>query len=322
MYDADDAALRHPPPPLVVMSYMWITDPQDAPMSWAVGLTRQACVPGWRSRLNHTDTRALEDVLSGALAAHYAWSALSLRDAMRAGQRAGLPEALNLTACEYASALLNDQIHPSPAGARLMGDALIELLDRAVAAYNSTREGEGEDDVAPALPASPFTRGAWAPGGHSRCTDAAHFALVREEHAGEAAWAFVESEEVRDAATGATRRVDKPGLVTTTPDAEVTLALSTRFARTPRAANVTLVAHFLQSYERMGDATLRCVAGCACDALLLRGSASQLFSVAATAAVNVTQSARCRLRATCAPSPRGAKCKLLRLVVQTLHAAA
>jgi hypothetical protein len=294
--------------PLVVLSYLWTTEPTDNNMSWAVGLARNRCVPGWQHRMAASlRERSVEDNLAPALA-YYGWSALSLRNAMWAGLRDGMPARHNLSsACEYASAFLNDQIHPNGAGMRLMGDALIALLNASRAVYDA-------DAHDPRPPTRPLTPGAWARR-HSMCTDAQQFETTT--NGSDAGWAFVAEEEVRDRDTNVTRRVPKPGLLATTAGAAVTVLLNTRFAKAPPDAAVTLHVHYLTSYERMGDAELSCVAGCACADTRLNGTVPEAFSVTTIAALNVTQAERCALRLVARASPRGAKFKLLRLVVET-----
>lgn len=296
------------PVPLVIMSYLWVSDPQDFNGSWDVGLSLRRCrIVDWRHRLESSlRARSLEDAVSAA-AAYYGWSAVSLRNAMWAGLRDGLMARMNLSSvCEYASVFQADQIHPSGAGARLMGDALVWLLNASRAVFYTAAPDAR-------APTTPLTPGAWA-GVHSLCTDAKNFALLPAQSVQN--WTWVPGEDIRSKAGNATRYVAKPGLVAHADGAEVALALSTRIARAPRNATVTLLVHYLTSYEQMGDAVLSCTASCVCEPTRLPGTVTENFSVTTTAAVTVTQARRCVLHFVVHATPTGSKFKITRLEVQ------
>ena len=292
------------PIPLVVMSYLWVTDPLDDVSSWAVGNNRRKCGgPTWPHRMESSLREpSLEDHLLPA-AAYYGWSALSLRNAMWAGLRDHDLGRLNVTECEYASIFLGDQIHPSHAGMRFMGDALVALLRSSLAAYQPDALQYAH------RPSSPFTAGTWSWGRRS-CTDAAHF----NPHSAYG-WEYVESENAVDHATNTTRRIAKPGFVATRAGASAVIVVSTRFPHVDRRATSEVRVHYLTSYEHMGDAVVSCVDGCKCDPTRLVGTVTELISVTAHTILNVTQSTRCNLRFEVVASSKGSKFKLLFLEV-------
>lgn len=296
--------------PLVLMSYLWVTDPLNDNTSWTVGNNRRACgKSAWEHRMESSLRAAAVEDSFAPLSAFYGWSSISLRNALFASLRDGALERLNVTECEFASILLGDQIHPSMAGMRFMGDALIELLHAAVAVY--------EPRVVTELtrrPRSPFIPDAWT-FRRTSCTEAVHFHIVSENGRG---WAFVAGEDVLDHATNTTRFVPKPGLLAHDEGATVTLALKTRLMGTNKDSPVELLVFYLTSYEKMGDAVMTCMHGCSCKSTRLNGTVSELISVESHVSVNVTQSMHCNIQFVTERTVKGSKFKLLRMTVQEI----
>ncbi len=304
------------PLPAVLMSYLWVTEPSDDMQSWHVGVRRAHGCDALGGNFSHRISSSMagisgEDRL-GAAAAYYGWSALSLRNAVWAGLRDGAARRMNLTDCEFVSLYYNDQIHPSNAGMRYLGDVLVAMLQQAVARFGGDAAGARAD--AYALPRAPLVPGAWDDR-HRKCMRAKDL-----EPALNSGWAFVEEEEVFDHASNTTRRVAKPGLVATAAGATVRLLVNTRFPRSPAEAPVALTVEFLRSYEHMGNARLECVHQCACAPQLLNGTHGVKSSITADATFNVTQALHCAIELTVVDATDSGqhKFKLIGLTAQTL----
>jgi hypothetical protein len=138
------------------------------------------------------------------------------------------------------------------------------------------------------------------------CNDAQNLAVRAAD-----GWAFFSSEIVKN------RTVYKPGWIARTPGAALEFSVAASFQGSPAAANATLKAVFLRSYEHMGAARLECVAGCACDGVELQGHGTERVSVEHTASMNVSQAHECVLRLTVLPESLSGehKVKLINLAV-------
>lgn len=302
-------------PPAVLMSYLWVTDPKDDWQSWHVGVARNACDAPGGANFSHRVASSMADVSGedrlGAAASYYGWSALSMRNAIWAGLRDGAARRMNLSECEYISLYYDDQIHPSPAGARFLGDALVALLQEAVARFGNASAARADPY---ALPRTSLTPGAWADH-HRMCTATKDLNAVTAR-----GWAYVSGEDVVDHARNTTRHVAKPGFMATAAGASVELQVNTRFRHTPVDAAVALTLEFLRSYEHMGNARLECLHLCACEPQLLNGTHDVKASVAAAVTFNVTQSRHCAIQLTVLNETQSGehKVKLLALTVQTM----
>lgn len=312
LYDQLAHRVQHgdAPLPLVMLSYVWVTDPADHELSWSVGLLRRnKCNANFTHRVRASMTGvAAEDRLSAA-AAYYGWTMLSMRNMLWASLRDGAHVRLNLSECEFISALFEDQIHPSRAGARLMGDALIMLLQQAVARFGSANATARADAFT--LPTEPLVPGSWSERS-PMCTEAKDLTIIISD-----GWEFVAFEDVLDHASNTMHRVDKPGLLATRAGATVKLLVNTRFMRTNESAPATLRLGFLRSYEHMGAARVECLHHCACAAATLQAHHESPTSVMADASLNVTQARHCTLQLTVVDATESGehKFKLLTLLV-------
>jgi hypothetical protein len=283
------------PPPLVLLSAFTLVDAADTPEGERIALcvgrfgdscSADGCSAGAAARLVARVTGSAgsgtEDALAAA-ARRYGWAAVSLRDALAAGIRDGAPRALNWTECEWINAFLKDWVHPSLPGRRLLGDALLSLLLAAQDAASGEADACDASPLPVALPAAPLVRGARAPGLRA-CEEAEQLGVTAAD-----GWALVKTELVNG------HIVHKPGWIATTPGAELSFNISTSFPAAPREARVALTLRFLTSYEHMGVAELRCVAGCACERALLQAHAEAHVSVEHTGGVSATQAHACAL---------------------------
>ena len=260
--------------------------------------------------------------LMAAAARRYGWSTLSLRDAMHAGLRDGAHSALGWSACEWLNAFYKDRVHPSKQGARLMADALLQLLlqaqDAEDAACGDAADAAavgmaGADVSAVLLPPMQLPRFApVAPGAFAAplrlCNDVRHMEVRLSD-----GWEFTETEVVRN------KTVHKRGWIGRTPGAALEFVVATRFKDVPPALNATLVVSFLTSYEHMGAAALTCVVGCACDGAALQGHVAERVSVEHSVALNVTQARECVLRLDVLPDTLSGEHKV-KLITVTANA--
>ena len=315
----------HPrsPPPAVLLSYLWVTEPKDDIQSWHVGVRRShAC--DYFAEHNMTFLHRVSSSMGGvsaedrlsAAAAYYGWTALSLRNAIWAGLRDGMARRMNLSDCEFISLYYNDQIHPSRAGMHYLGDILISLLKEAVARYSGNATDARVD--AYTLPAATLLPGDDAVAGRERiCLPAADLEPVANH-----GWEMVMEEEMFDHGTHTTRKVQKPGLIATVPGSSMRLLVNTRFPHTPEAAPVSLTVQYLTSYEHMGIATLACVHRCVCEPQVLNGTHAGVVKVSTDASTtfNVTQSRHCAVELTVANATDSGehKVKFLGITVETL----
>lgn len=266
------------------------------------------------------DTASSPDLVS-ATARRYGWSTLSLRDAMLAGLRDGAHTALGWSACEWLNAFYNDRVHPSPQGSRLVADALLHLLLQAQdaedaacgdAADTAAAGVEGSDALAVLPPIqlprfAPIAPDAFA--APLRLCNDVRFMDIRAADG----WNFTETELVRNMS------VHKRGWIARTPGAALEFVVTTRFKDAPLALNATLVVSFLTSYEHMGAASLKCVAGCVCDGAELQGHVTKHVSVEHTVALNVTQAQECVLRLVVLPETLSEEHKV-KLITVTANA--
>jgi hypothetical protein len=286
------------PPPLVILSYLWVTDPKNDETSWDVGNNRHKCLMRtWEHRMESSFRQPSVESVLAPVAAYHGWSTVSMRNFLWGSYRDGLATRLGLNDCEFASILLGDQIHPSEAGARLMGDALILLLKSAMAVYSP-------DAHAVLRPVRPYADAA-QPVSRMVCVDAEHMAITRNH-----GWTFESHDVVFNHATKTFRNVSKPGLVAVEHGAELEVAFSTRLPLVRLSDAVTVFVHYLTSYERLGDATLRCTSGCTCEPTLLRGHVNEVISVDTYARVEVTQSKSCVFSYLTAQTEHGSRFKI------------
>ena len=307
------------PPPAVLLSYLWVTDPTDDVQSWHMGVKREhAC--DYFAEHNSTFQHRLSSSMSGVTAedrlstaaAFYGWTALSLRNAIWAGLRDGAAQRMNLSDCEFVSLYYNDQIHPSRAGVHYLGDVLVSLLKEAVARFGGNATDARAD--AYTLPAATMLPGASA-ARERMCLPATDL-----EPAVNHGWTLVLEEEVFDHATNTSRMVPKPGLIATEPGSSVRLLVNTRFPHTAEAAPVALTVQYLRSYEHMGNAVLTCVHRCECEPQLLNGTHAVKVSTETAATFNITQSRHCAVQLTVADATDSGehKVKFLGFSVETL----
>jgi hypothetical protein len=230
-----------------------------------------------------------------ALCRRYGWAMLSMHDMLAAGMRDGLPAALGWSECEWVNAFYGDDIHPSPAGMRVLGDALLSLL---LAAQDAADEAEVEEDAdgAAALPVLlprnvPLSgAAAWPPASRS-CAEADNLTPSRAE-----GWHYTPFEIVKG------RQVWKKGWLANATGATLELPLRTRMRALPAEQAVALTVRYLTSYEHMGAAQLSCVApSCECAPLTLQGHAGERVSVERSAMTRVSQAEACTLRMTVLP---------------------
>lgn len=311
--------LPRPPPLLLLHAFSVVDSGQPGvPGAGCVAESRRygatcsaaGCEPEVLARrLMNLTGRTSEDYLSAA-AVTEGWATLSMRDALAAGLRSGAHQALNWSSCEFMAAFLNDRIHPSKPGARLIADALLSLVLRAQAEA-ATRPDCGESIVPP--PPRPPAAVPVAGGlefAARRCVAAQQLQVGRAE-----GWALLAGEEVKG------RFVHKPGWVGNASGASLAFALDTRLRGAPALdAPVELVLRHLVSYQGMGAASLACTPPCACEPALLQGYASERVSVERAASVLVPQLEHCALVLTILPasaSPDGGhKVKLIGLALR------
>ena len=310
-------------PPAVLMSYLWVTEPQDDIQSWHVGVRRgHAC--DYFAEHNTTFLHRVSSSMAGvsaedrlsAAAAYYGWTALSLRNAIWAGLRDGMARRMNFSDCEFISLYYNDQIHPSRAGMHYLGDILISLLKEAVARFSGNASDARAD--AYTMPTATLLPGDAAVVGRERiCVPAADLEPVVNH-----GWEMVMEEEVFDHASNTTHKVQKPGLIATVPGSSMRLLVNTRFPHTPEAAPVALTVQYLTSYEHMGSATVSCVHRCECEPQVLNGTYAGVAKVSTDASTtfNVTQARHCAVELTVSNATDSGehKVKLLGLTVETI----
>jgi hypothetical protein len=231
-----------------------------------------------------------------ALCRRYGWAMLSMHDALAAGMRDGLPAALGWSGCEWVNAMFSDNFHPSPAGTRLLGDALLSLLLGA----QDAADAAGEAAAPVALPRNaPLVAGAWLPVQRS-CALPEHLGPTRAE-----GWHYTAFEVVKGA------QVFKQGWIANTTGATLELPLRTRMHSVPPAQPVNLTVRFLTSYEHMGAAELTCVQpSCSCAPVTLQGHVSERVSVEHAATTAVSQAEACTLRLVVLPDTRSGEHKV------------
>ena len=292
-----------PPPALVMLNAFPVTDPATSAGAACMGDFGQRCAScgsdasaALAQRLASAFPRAnsTQDTVAAA-ARRYGWTSLSLRDALLAGLRDGAHTALGWSECEWLNGFLSDRVHPSPQASRLLADALIGLLVEAQDAADAAC-GDADEEMLPvALPPwAPLSPGAFA-APLRLCNDASKL----EPRVADG-WSYVKTELVRN------RTVAKPGWIATQPGAVLEFAVTSRFAHTANASaaaeNATLAVTFLTSYEHMGDASLACVDGCACDGATLEGHVAAHVSLQRTVELPVSQASACVLRLVVLPT--------------------
>jgi hypothetical protein len=241
-----------------------------------------------------------------ALCRRYGWAMLSMHDMLAAGMRDGLPAALGWSDCEWVNAFYSDDMHPSPAGMRLLGDALLSLLLGAQ---------DAADEAAPAPPVllprnAPLSGCAWPPARRS-CAAADNITPTRAP-----GWHYTAFEVVKG------KQVWKQGWLANATGATMEVPLRTRLRALPPAQTVELTVRFLTSYEHMGAMELSCVPpSCSCAPLTLQGHVAAHVSIEHTATTNVTQAEACALRLAVLPDTLSGEHKV-KLLGFSLSAAA
>ena len=202
---------------------------------------------------------ALEEQLD-VMAQYYGWSSFSMRNFVWSALRDGMHTALGLSECHFLAALFHDPIHPSLLTAWLLGDALVQHFVDAQAHFE---QQEAEDAAAAAsspprlplrLPAEALTPGGRAAPPPRTCVPAERLNVTASRSC-----AFAATEVVRG------RTVQKPGWISSAPDAFLEVNISTVLAQpVPGRPRVSLF--YLRSYgAEMGVAALACAGGCVCD---------------------------------------------------------
>jgi len=284
--------------PLIIMNYLWVTNLSDDTMSWDFGLLRKKCkLADWKHRIESSFwEQTVENVLT-PIASFYGWSSLSLRNAIWEGLRDRVHEDLNMSECEYASIFLEDNIHPSAAGAQLMGDSLVRLFQGYLSEYSPGNK------IAK-MPKRPFYPDG-RPEYNGKCVNAAQFRTENNE-----GWNFVTGEMVVDKVLNSTKFSAKPGLLTNITGAQVTVVINTRFPLMSKTQNVKLIVHYLKSYDGMGNATMKCTM-CECPETVLTGHTHALVSIDSWTEVSVSQSFHCHIHFVSLQTLHGSKFKLL-----------
>ena len=280
-------------PPVVLMNFPYLlTGVADDDCMRFAGVNCGKCSAAYlqqmRDRL-HFDYAAGHEVQLRAAAAYYGWASLSLRDALLAGMRDGAHTRLGWSECEYVTSIIADWVHLTPAGERLFGDVLLQMLLSAQDA-EGTRGAEAAADAAAPLrrPPAPLVPGAWKRDlrtCYDTRLDEGQLAVTSKK-----GWKYVAYETIRG------NKVHKPGFVAESAGAEIELKVRTRFELLPLGEPVELSVRFLTSYEHMGSATLTCVRGCTCGEMTLEGHSLERVSVERAVKTSASQAAECTLR--------------------------
>lgn len=243
-----------------------------------------------------------EDSFSAVMHA-YGFSVLSVRNAFVSALR---DASWGMSHCDLAWLFYQDAIHPSPAGELFYADVLLNHLQAGLAWYRrAAASPTGMAAHRRLTPRQPVNEGAWRiPLRRCYSVETSLGIPVVAERSHGWAWA----EETRPGHVG------KPGWLTTAAGSVLTIELSTHLGGAPEAV---LTVTYLESYEAMGTATLRCVERCACAQLHLNGLHASHASVETFAQVNISQTTGCVLVLS-NTSPDGLKWKLLGLSVEAV----